>query len=334
MSRRPGRPRITYAGVSHLSRTLALESGEVLPEGFELNYLTLTVPDAFGRMVRHGEFEASEMSLASYLGMVAGGDGRFVGLPIFPARYFRQRQVYVREGAGIEVPADLAGGRVGVPDYHQTAAMWARAFLLHDYGVAPESLHWVRGGLDRPGGHEQLGLRLPAGIDVANAPPGRSLGDLLERGELDAVLAPRAPTVFRPGGPVRRLFADYAEIERDYHRRTGIFPIMHLVVLRREVHAAHPTLAVALLDAFIESKRRGNAILADRAVEAVADPWWTERREEIDRAFGGDPFPYGLEPNRAVLEAAVTYALEQGLVDRPLAVEELFAPETLAHPGG
>ncbi|HEX4520617.1 MAG TPA: hypothetical protein VH063_13635 [Gaiellaceae bacterium] len=328
------RPRIAYAGVSHFARTLALESGEVSPEGFELNYLPLAVPDAFGRMVRHGEFDAAEMSLASYMGMVGGGDTRFVGLPIFPARYFRQRQIYVNEEAGIEAPADLAGKRVGLPDYHQTAAMWARAFLLHDHDVTPESLYWVRGGLDRPGSFEQLGLRLPTGVEVKDAPEGRFLGEMLDAGDLDAVLAPRPPAVFRPGGAVRRLFPDYPSVERDYFRRTRIFPIMHLVVLRAEVYEAHPTLAVALLEAFVESRRRGRATLVDREVEAIADPWWEERRDELEQLFGGDPFPYGVEPNRRVLEAAVAYASEQGLVDRVLAVEELFAPETVSHPGG
>ena len=285
-------------------------------------------------MVRHAEFDASEMSLASYMGMVAAGDRRFVGLPIFPARYFRQRQIYVREGSGIERPHELAGRRVGVPDYHQTAAMWARAFLLHDHEVAPESLHWIRGGLDRPGRFEQLGLRPPSGIRIDDAPAGRSLGEMLAAGDLDAVIAPRAPAVYRPGSPVRRLFRDYAAVERDYFRRTGIFPIMHLVVVARRQHELHPTLAVALLDAFVSSKRHGYAILGDPEIDAFAHPWWRERADELELLFGGDPFPYGLERNRDVLEAAVRYAAEQGLVERLLNVTELFAAETWAHPGG
>ncbi len=302
------------------------------PAGFDLNYLTLPVPDAFGRMVRHREFDASELSLASYMALVAAGDRRFVGLPIFPARYFRHRQLYVRRGAGIERPEDLRGRRVGVPDYHQTAALWARGFLLHDYGVAPESFTWVRGGLDRPGSFEQLGLPPPAGVELEDAPPGRSIGELLASGDLDAVIAPRAPAVFGPGSTVCRLFPDYAEVERDYFRRTGLFPIMHLVVLSRERYEATPSLAVALLEAFIEAKRHGHALL--RRAGALADPWWSTRLEELERAFGGDPFPYGLEPNRHVLEAAAGYAAEQGLLERRIEISELFAAETREHPGG
>jgi 4,5-dihydroxyphthalate decarboxylase len=325
---------VSYAGASHLARTAALESGAVSPEGFELTYLALPVPDAFARMVRHGEFDASELSLAAYMAMVAAGDRRFVGLPIFPARYFRQRQLYVREGSGLEHPQDLAGRRVGVPDYHQTAALWARAFLLHDYGLAPESLRWVRGGLDRPGRLEQLGLAPPATVSLEDAPEGRSLGELLLAGELDALIAPRSPAVFRPGSPVVRLFPDYARVERDYYARTGIFPIMHLVVVARERLEQAPTLACALLEAFVESKRRGHAALLDPEGDPLADPWWEERVGELERLFGGDPFPYGLERNRAVLEAALAYAWEQGLLARPLEPEELFAPETWSHRGG
>ncbi len=326
--------RIAYAGVSHFVRTLALESGAVRPAGFDLNFLALTVPDAFGRMVRHAEFDAAEMSLASYLGFVARGDRRLVGLPIFPARYFRHRQLYVNASAWIDGPADLVGRRIGIPDYHQTAAMWIRAFLEHDYGVSPQSLHWVRGGLDRPGGHEQLGLPVPDGIDLVDAPAGATLSGMLAGGELDALIAPRPPAGYGDGGPVRRLFADYAAVERDYLARTGIFPIMHLVVLARPVYEENPELAVALLEAFVEAKRVGHARLREEGFDAIADPWWSERLDELDAAFGGDPYPYGLEANRHVLTSALAYAYEQGLVERPLALEELFAAETLAHAGG
>jgi 4,5-dihydroxyphthalate decarboxylase len=326
--------RITYAGTSHLARTWALETGAVRPARFDLNYLTLSVPDAFGRMVRGLEFDASEMSLASFISLVAGGDRRLVGVPVFPARYFRHRQIYVRDGSGIDRPEALAGRRVGVPDYHQTAALWARAFLLHDYAVSPGSLVWVRGGLDRPGRFEQLGLVPPAGVRIEDAPDGRSLGELLVSGEIDAVVAPRAPAVFRPGSPVVRLFPDYEEVERDYFRRTGIFPIMHLVVLARARYEAARGLATALLEAFVESKRRGWALLEDAGVEPIADPWWSARAAEVRALFGGDPFPYGIERNRAVLEAALDYAVEQELVRVRPALADLFAPETLEHPGG
>jgi 4,5-dihydroxyphthalate decarboxylase len=326
--------RIAYAGVSHFARTLALESGAVAPAGFDLTFLALPVPDAFGRMVAHVEFDAAELSLASYMGLVASGDTRFVGLPIFPARYFRHRQLYVHAGSSIERPADLIGRRVGIPDYHQTAALWIRGFLQHDYGVGPESMRWIRGGLDRPGGHERLGLPPPTGVRLSEAPAGRSLGELLAAGEIDALVAPRAPAAYAPGGPIRRLFADYAAVERDYHRRTGIFPIMHLVVLSREAYSSAPELAVALLEAFVEAKRIGNELLRDGRFEAVADPWWQLRLEELEQRFGGDPFPYGIEANRPVIEAAIRYAHEQGLLARRIELEELFAPETHAHPGG
>ena len=253
-------------------------------------------------MVRHREFDASEMSLASFMALVAAGDRRFVGLPIFPARSFRHRQLYVRRGAGIERPEDLPGKRVGVPDYHQTAALWARGFLLHDYGVAPETLRWVRGGLDRPGSFEQLGLRRPAAVAVEDAPPGRWLGEMLASGDLDAVIAPRAPADnFGPGERVRRLFP---ELRRGRAR---------LLPTHRPLpdHAPRRPLAGATTEGLTPSLRRsrcsrrssrpsGTGTPCCAWTGALADPWWSTRLEELDALFGGDLlFPTDSSPTAA-----------------------------------
>jgi 4,5-dihydroxyphthalate decarboxylase len=325
-----GRLRLTFAGESHFDRTRLLETGEVQPDGIELTCIEVGVRDLFRRMVAHAEFEVSEMSVSTMLMLLGRGDDRFVGLPVFPSRHFRHRQIYVRTDSGIDAPRDLIGRRVGVPEYQMTAALWIRAVLEHDYGVRPRDLHWLYGGLNEPNYQERLRHDVPEGVRLEPIARDQTLAALLEAGELDAIAASQPPWQFREGLPgIRRLFGDFRAVERAFYERTGFLPIMHMVVMRRDVYEANRWIAVSLLDAFVRSRARGYAQLHDPDVPPVTHPWWHDEIDELDRLFGGDPFRYGLPANAAILEAMTTYSHEQGLSSRKVAPEELFAPEVL-----
>lgn len=321
--------RMRYAGVSYYDRTRALERGEVRPDGVDLEFVTVDEPAKhFGRMAQHAEFEASEMSLSTHVLMLSRGEDRLVGIPAFPSRAFRHGQVYVNARAGIRRPADLAGRRVGIPEYQMTAALWIRAFLQHDYGVTPDMLEWRVGGLRRPGYVERLRHDPPEGVSIERIPDDMALEPMLAAGELDALVTTGAPEAFRRGNGVERLFPDHRRVEREYYQRTGLFPIMHLVVIRRDVYDANPGIAVSLLAAFEESKRRAAARLRAMGTLAVMHPWLPGELADVRECFGGDPFAYGVDANRRDLEALVRYSAEQGLAARDLDLEELFAPET------
>jgi len=325
-----GRLRLTYAGEAHFDRTRLLETGEVQPAGIELTYIEVGVRELFRRMAQFAEFDVSEMSVSTMLMMLSRGDDRLVGIPVFPSRHFRHRQIYVRADSGIGEPRDLTGRRVGVPEYQMTAALWVRAVLEHDYGVAPRDLLWHQGGLNEPVFAERLRHDPPPGVRIEPVARGATLAEMLEAGELDAIISSQPPRQFREGSPsVRRLFSDYRRVEREYYERTGFLPIMHMVVMRRDVYEANRWIAVSLLEAFTRSRARGYAQLHDPDVPPVTHPWWQAELEELDRLFGGDPFRYGLAANAEILEAMTSYSYEQGLSTRKIAPEELFAPEVL-----
>jgi 4,5-dihydroxyphthalate decarboxylase len=281
-------------------------------------------------MLRHHEFDVAELSLSSYLLGRARGDLPFIALPVFPMRMFRHSSIYLSTASGVERPQDLRGRRVGVPEYQVTVALWARAALQHEYGVPPASVHWLTGGEEQPGREEKLALELPAGIRVERIPADQTLNGMLERGELDALIAPRAPSSFSRGSSAfRRLFPNYRQVEQDYYRRTGIFPIMHLVVVREELVRQHPWIAYNLYDAFRRARDAALPLLYETGFPRYMLPWMASYAEEERALLGPDPWPYGVEPNRVTLEAATQYSHEQGLSARKLAVEELFAPTTL-----
>lgn len=322
--------RITYAGEHYLDRTLGLETGAVRVEGADLNYLALPVSDIFRRMARDLEFEASEMSMSTLMVMHSQGNDALVAIPVFPSRAFRHSQVYVNAHAGVERPEDLRGRNVGVQDYQITAALWQRAFLTHDYDVAPQNISWFVGGLRVPQSGPRYPYDIPTGVTITPIAAGRTLQDMLEQGELDAVLCPRAPDPFKLRSPhVRRLFPDYRPIEEDYYRRTGFFPIMHTVVIRRDVYKANRWLAMAMLEAFSEAKREGMLRLAELDTLSVMHPWIGAEIDYLKGLFGKDPFAYGYRANEAILRAMVDYHYEQGLSTRRLDPAELFAGETL-----
>jgi 4,5-dihydroxyphthalate decarboxylase len=321
---------ITYAGVSYFDRTRALESGEVKPGDTDLRYLPFTdVAELFRRMAQDVEFDASEMSLSTYVMMKSRGDDRLVGIPVFPSRAFRHSQIYVHKASGIEKPEDLRGRRVGVPEYQMTAALWIRGILADEYGVTQDEIPWLTGGLWKPQFHERLRHDPPPGVTIDRIPLDRTLEQELEDGGIDALVTAHAPKPFREGSPnVGRLFPNYREVEEAYFRKTRLFPIMHLVVLRRDVYERSPELALQLLEAFHEAKRRARARLRDLDTLAVNHPWIAAEVDEMDELFGADPFAYGMEANRAVVEAVARYSVTQGLAEREVSVEELFAPET------
>jgi 4,5-dihydroxyphthalate decarboxylase len=321
---------LTFGGIDYLDRTHALATGQIKPEGIELDWQVDRIGEIFRRMSQDAEFHASELSLSTYMIMRARGDDRFVGIPVFPARAFRQRHIYVGTNSGIETPQDLVGRTVGVIEYQITAALWIRAFLEHDYGVRPGDLRWRQGGHDEPHWRPRLEHDLPADVELEQIPADKSLVGMLEAGELDALATTFPPAPFRAGSPaIRRLFPDYRPVELDYFHRTGFFPIMHLVVVRRDVHEEHPWVARSLYDAFVAAKEAGRRRLRHLDELAVSDPFWEERLVEIETVFGGDAFPYGYGANEATVEAMTRYSYEQGLAARKLDPAELFAPEFL-----
>jgi 4,5-dihydroxyphthalate decarboxylase len=304
-------------------RTQALIDGTVEVEGVDLNYMRIEPPgEIFWRQVRHDEFDASELTLSAYTLGLSRGDDRFVAIPVFPLRVFRHSFIWVREGSGIETPQDLKGKRIAIPEYHMTANLYIRGMLQHDYGVMPEDIHWFRTR------HERVTLDLPPSIRIEDIQE-KGWDGMLARGELDGTSGTRPPR--GPGGKaptVRRLFPDVRQVEADYYRRTGIFPIMHVVAIRRDIYERNRWVAKALLDAFERSKEVAYQRLRD--VSGIYSmPWLNLDREESQQVFGSDPFPYGLEPNLATLEAATQYSFEQGLSARKVSVEELFAHETI-----
>jgi len=322
------RLRLTLACWNY-DRTRALADGSVRPEGIELDYLGLEVEETFFRMLRHREFDVAEMSLSSYTVTLSRDDPPFIALPVFPSRMFRHSCIFISAKSGIREPKDLVGRRVGVPEYQMTAPVWIRGILQDEHGVDPASVSYFTGGVEEPGRTEKLKLDLPARIRIAPIGATQTLARMLADGDIDALYTARTPSTFATcPAAIQRLFDDYAAAERDYHRRTRIFPIMHTVVIRRDVYRAHPWIAQSLCKAFAEAKRRAQADLAVTNALSSMLPWQIAHVEEARRELGDDWWPYGLEPNRNVLDTFLRYHHEQGLSKRRLMPDELFAPQT------
>jgi 4,5-dihydroxyphthalate decarboxylase len=305
-------------------RTQALRDGTITPEGIELNYINLQPAEIFWRMLQYQEFDVSEMSLSNYTSLVSGGHSPFIAIPVFPSRVFRHGYFFINTKAGIEKPADLAGKRGGVPEYSMTAAVYMRGLLQHEYEVKPNQVDWVQGRADR------LGRALPSDIRLTQAPPGTELGDLLDKGEIDFLMTANNPLSFRRGSPnVKRLFPNYMELEKDYYRRTKIYPIMHTVVIRREIYDRNPWAALSLYKAFVRAKEYSFRLLLETGSPKASFAWLQPMIEQEQAIIGKDWYPYGIEANRPTIEALLQYTMEHGLSDRRLSVEELFAPSTL-----
>jgi 4,5-dihydroxyphthalate decarboxylase len=311
-------------------RTRALAEERVRPDGIDLNYLSLPVEETFFRMLRYREFDAAEMSLSSYVVSLFRPERPFIAIPVFPSRVFRHSAIYVNVASGIREPKDLIGRRIGTPEYQMTAPVWIRGILADEYGVSVDSVTYFTGGEEEPGRPEKLALDLPARIKVERIGPAQTLSAMLASGEIDALHTARAPSSFARGdGRVRRLFENFAEVERDYYRRTHIFPIMHTVVIRRDVYERTPWVAQSLYKAFCAAQREAYGDLVETAALKTMLPWLTAHVEDARRELGEDYWPYGFAANRDTLSTFLRYSYEQGLSKRLLEPEALFAPETL-----
>jgi 4,5-dihydroxyphthalate decarboxylase len=312
-------------------RTRALMDGSVTPDGIELVYLNQPVEETFFRMMRYREYDASEMSLSSYVASLQNENPPFVAIPAFPSRFFRHSCIFISAKSGIRKPEDLKGKRIGVPEYQMTAPVWIRGILSDDYGVKVTDCEHFSGGEEEPGRDEKLKINVPSHIRLKAIPGDKTLSRMLADGELDALVTARAPSTFHTEpGNVKRLFPNYVELEKDYYRRTRIFPTMHTVVVRRDVYAKNPWIAQSLYKAFTEAKARAYALYNQTAALPAMVPWLVAELEEARREMGEDWWPYGLEPNRKALETFLRYHHEQGLSKRLFKPAELFARETLS----
>jgi 4,5-dihydroxyphthalate decarboxylase len=313
-------------------RTRPLIDGRVRPAGIDLDIKVLRPREMFKRMLDDAEFDISEMSLANYAALKARGDCRFVAIPVAPSRMFRHSCIYVRRGAGIKTPSDLKGKRVGATSYSSTAIVFMRGMLQHEYGVASSDLQWFIGGLNdaaelNTSVEQIIEVSLPKEIKLQSIPDNDTLEGLLSAGRLDAIFSIYIPAIFQNGSPaITRLFPHFREVEQDYYRRTRIFPIMHTVVIRQDVHIKHPWVARSLYKAFCDAKDMAVRGLYDTDALRLALPWLIDHLEEARRELGNDFWAYGLEANRPVLTAIGQYVYEQSLAPRPVEPDELFLP--------
>jgi 4,5-dihydroxyphthalate decarboxylase len=306
-------------------RVRPLTDGRVAVEGCCVNYITMPVEECFERAFFHGEFEVAEIGLSPYLIALSHGAPSYVAIPVFLSRMFRHSAVYIRTDRGIEGPADLRGKTIGVPEYQMSAVMWFRGFLQDEFGIAAKDINWVQAGLENPGRRDKFPLNLPAGFPLVSHND-VALSPLLADGELDAVITARTPSCFvQRHGKVRRLFTDYRAAEHDYYRRSGIFPIMHALGIRRDVHEKHPWLAASLYKAFLQAKRLAEAEFTETTALKISLPWVTAEYEATTAIMGEDFWSYGIVPNHKVLSTMARYSYEQGLAVRLLSVEEMFA---------
>jgi 4,5-dihydroxyphthalate decarboxylase len=317
-------------GCGDYDRTHALQTGAVEAEGIKLNYIPLQSEEVFWRMGHHREFDASEMSLSNHITMVSRGNSPFVGVPVFPSRFFRHSSIFFNVDSGIKEPKDFKGKKIGAPEYAITAAVWIRGMLNDDFGVRTQDVKWFIGGQEDPGRKERLKLQLPPDIQVQPIPEDKTLNGMLESGELDGLISARIPSCFAKGSPkVRRLFPNYKDVEIDYYKRTKIFPIMHVLVVRRDVYERNPWVARSLYKAFCDAKERAFQTMHISNSHAYMMPWLAWEREQLKEIFGPDWWPYGIERNRHVIETLIRYMGEQGLLAKPVSVEDIFAPNVV-----
>lgn len=326
------RPVITVAcGV--YDRTAGLFDGSVRAEGVDLNMIGMLPGELFRRQARHAEFDASEFSLATLMILASRGDDRFVGIPVYPARRFRHEHVWINSQCAIESPSDLKGRRVGVQEFIQTASVWIRGFLSDDYGVPQDSVEWFVGGYNAPESayEHRIPLQLRTSTVVHQIPDDRCLNDLLVSGEIDAIFPGRPRAIQQADPRVRPLFTNFAEVEADYFARTHIFPIMHVVIIKREIYERAPWMAASIYRAFEEAKWQAFDRLRNYPGPLYSSlPWQSKHLSDTELLLGSDYWSYGVRGNRHVLERLAHYLWEQGLLAHPIgAVEALFAPETV-----
>jgi 4,5-dihydroxyphthalate decarboxylase len=309
-------------------RTRALLDGAVQIDGVDPVYMTLSPEEMFFRAFRNVEFDVSELSFSSYLVKASKGESPYIAVPVFLSRAFRHTSIYVRKDR-VKRPEDLKGKRVGLPEYQLTANVWARALLQDDFGVRPQDITWVRGGIDTPGRPEKIKLQLPPDVRLESAPEGETISAMLDRGDIDGFIAPRPPGAVALRNPdVGWLFDDPTAVAKDYYKRTGVFPIMHVVGVRRTLAEQHPWLPGAVVKAFDQAKAQALDRLADTSATKVTLPFVEEQLKAARDTMGADYWSYGVAANRRTLETFVRHHHAQGLSPRLVPVDELFHPAT------
>jgi 4,5-dihydroxyphthalate decarboxylase len=304
-----------------------LVDGTVSVEGVDLNCLRLSIEETFARFVSFQEWEVSEMSFGKFVSFISQDNGKAIGLPVFPSRVFRQSSIYVREDSPLKGPEDLAGKKIGIPEWAQTAAIYTRGWLVDQIGIPLTDIEWFQSGVNQAGREEKVKLKLPKGFKLTPVTD-KSLTEMLLNGDIDAAATAHAPQPFEDGDPsIKRLIPNYRDVEEAFFKETNIFPIMHLIAIRRDIYEANPWVAMNLYKAFIKAK--DNSVRRSLEITATRYPfaWCYDSAEKTKEIFGEDSFPYGLEPNRPTLEAFLKYAYDQGICHRKVTPEELFPPE-------
>jgi 4,5-dihydroxyphthalate decarboxylase len=309
-------------------RTRALLDGKVAIEGCKANFVSGPAEELFQRAFRHGEFDISELSLGTHLLTTARGESRYIGVPVFLSRSFRHSAIYVRTDRGIDSPQALKGCRIGVSDFQQTAGIWVRGMLGDEYGVTSRDVRWVVGGLEQAGREARVPYRLPDDIHIEPIGADQTLASLLDAGDIDAVIAPKPPSCFGRNERVRRLFPDFRSDEEAWFTRTGLFPPMHMLGIRRTLVEQHPWLPVNVYAAFRKSRDLALAELAVTDTLRVMHPWLTSEFERVKALMGADYWRYGMKENRLDLETLQRYARSDGLIQEEVPLERLFATST------
>lgn len=323
-----GKVRLTVA-CGDYDRVAAIKDGRVEVEGCEVVFLPMEPEEVFFRAFRYQEFDACELSFSSFMIVTSRGTSPFVGIPAFVSRVFRHSGFYIRTDRGIEAPADLRGKTVGVPEYQMTAPVWMRGILEDEYGVKPADIHWRSGGQEEPGRDERTPLTLTNGVDLQPIPEDRTLVEMFEAGALDALMTARAPSSFVRGAPgIARLFPDYRRVERAYYEKTRMFPIMHLMGVRKELAERYPWLPGSLYKALLEAKNLALDAVREIAALNVTLPWVEAEALETRALMGADYWRYGVGECAHEIEALARYSYDQGLSERRLTAEDLFAPST------
>ena len=310
-------------------RTRAIKDGRVNVEGCDVTYLPMEPEEVFHRAFKHQEFDVCELSFSSYMRTMDAGTSPYVGVPAFVSRLFRHAAVYIRTDRGIKHPSDLKGKLIGLPEYQITAVVWLRGIMQDEYGVKPTDIRWRQGGIEEPGRTERTPLKPIPGLDLKSVPD-KALSAMLEAGELDAIFSARAPSCFVKGAPnIGRLFPDYREVEKAYYKTTQMFPIMHLIGVKRHLVEKHAWLPASLYKAFSQAKAYAMHDVRDINALLVTLPWLVAEVEETVALMGEDFWRYGVKENAREIEALTRYAYEQGLVSRRLSMEDLFPPSVI-----
>ncbi|MCX7313009.1 MAG: ABC transporter substrate-binding protein [Alphaproteobacteria bacterium] len=314
--------------VCDYDRTVALFDGRAPIEGCDVTAVVNSPEESFHRAFKYQEFDVTEISMSSYLVTLSRNDAHYVAIPAFVSRLFRHSSIYVRTDR-IKTPADLKGKTMGIPEYQMTANVWVRGMLEEEYGVRPSDIKWRRGGLEEPGREERATINLPPEIDLKQVPDGRTISDMLAKGEIDGLLSARAPSCFLQGAPnIGRLFPDYPTVEEAYYRKTKLFPVMHAIAIRRSLVENDPWVAVNVYKAFIKAKALCMHELGQIGHLHATLPWPVHAYDRARQIMGEDYWPYGAHENQLPLETLARYSFQQGLSVRQVPLEEMFAKPT------